>query len=279
MKAEVSTGSGNAVRCPEHTGETTGHGGSDPVLSVSGLTFAYPDSPLLFSDLNLEIGEGERVGLIGPNGAGKSTLFLLLCGVLKAGGGDVRCAGVPLSRDRFRPALGMVFQNTNDQLFCPTVREDVAFGPANLGLAPREVSRRVEEALGKLGVAELADRPVDHLSEGERRLVAIAGVLAMSPSLILYDEPSANLDIRFRRRLISFLQHTAKTIVIASHDLELVLETCHRVILMDRGRVIADGVPEIIMSDQELMEAHGQEKPHSLVPHAVFHRHGAGPGG
>ncbi len=254
------------------------HGGRPPILLVSGLTFTYPGSSFQFRNLDLEVMEGERVGLVGPNGAGKSTLFLLLCGALKAGEGDIICQGVSLSHDPFRSALGMVFQNSNDQLFCPTVREDVAFGPVNLGLSPQEVSRRVEEALEKLGVADLVDRHVDHLSEGERRLVAIAGVIAMNPAMILYDEPSANLDIRFRRRLISFLQGSEHTTMIASHDLELVLETCDRVILMDRGGIVADGVPEIIMSDSELMEACGQEKPHSLIPHAVFHRHGTGKG-
>ncbi len=171
----------------------------------------------------------------------------------------------------FRPEVALVFQNPDDQLFCPSVWDDVAFGPQNTGLSKDEVEARVTEALSIVGGVELAERPVYHLSEGEKRIISIAGVLAMRPQLVIYDEPSANLDIRSRRRLIRLLQASKETILIASHDLELVLEVCNRVVLMDKGSIIADGKPHEIMGDDRLMGAHGQEKPHSLVPHRIPH--------
>ncbi|MBC8448434.1 MAG: ABC transporter ATP-binding protein [Chloroflexi bacterium] len=216
---------------------------------------------------------GERVGLIGPNGAGKTTLFLLICGVLKPDAGEILLFGKPVVRGKFCPDVGMIFQNPDDQLFCPSVRDDVAFGPLNMGLPRAEVEARVREALSTAGVLELADRPPHHLSGGEKRMVSIAGVLAMRPRLVVYDEPTASLDIRSRRRLIRFLQATQETILIASHDLELILEVCDHVVLIDEGRVVAKGSPEEIMSNVELMEAHGLERPHSLVPHAEPHHY------
>ena len=159
----------------------------------------------------------------------------------------------------------------HDQLFCPSVRDDVAFGPRNMGLPNEEVEARVTGALSAVGVLKLADRPSHHLSEGEKRMVSIAGVLAMRPRLMIYDEPGANLDIRSRRRLIRLLQASKETLLVASHDLELVLEVCSRVVLIDEGRIVADGDPREIMSDDRLMEAHGQEKPHSLIPHQIPH--------
>jgi len=149
----------------------------------------------------------------------------------------------------------------------------VAFGPENMGLGSKEIEKRVEQALSDVGGLELASRPVHHLSEGEKRIVSIAGILAMDPRLIIYDEPSASLDIRSRRRLISIMLRSSQTLVIASHDLELILEVCNRVIIMDNGAIVAQGDPVKIMGDEELMLAHGQEKPHSLIPHQVNHRH------
>ncbi|MDY7078485.1 MAG: ABC transporter ATP-binding protein, partial [Chloroflexota bacterium] len=209
---------------------------SDPgelALAVSGLSFSYPDKPDVLRDVSLEVLPGERVGLIGPNGAGKTTFFLAICGVLKPKAGEILLFGEPMTPGNFRPDIGMVFQNSDDQLFCPSVREDVAFGPQNLGLSKARVEARVDEALSTVGVSELGTRPPHHLSGGEKRMVSIAGVLAMRPRLVVYDEPNANLDIRSRRRLIRFLQASKETVLIASHDLELVLEICDRVVLMD----------------------------------------------
>ncbi|MFC1848074.1 energy-coupling factor ABC transporter ATP-binding protein [Chloroflexota bacterium] len=244
---------------------------AEPVLKISGLVFSYPDGNTVLESVNLEVMLGERVGLIGPNGAGKTTLFLQICGVLKPSAGEVSVLGRAILNGKFYPDVGLVFQNSDDQLFCPSVKDDVAFGPRNMGLPRDEVEARVAEALSAVGALKLADRPPHHLSEGEKRMVSIAGVLAMRPRVVIYDEPSANLDIRSRRRLIRLLQASNETILIASHDLELVLEVCDRVVLMDRGLIVADGNPREIMCDDRLMEAHGQEKPHSLIPHNVPH--------
>jgi cobalt/nickel transport system ATP-binding protein len=244
---------------------------TEPVLTARGLSFSYPDTPDVLNDVAIEVMPGERVGLIGPNGAGKTTLFLVICGVLKPNGGELSLLGQPVAFGKFNPRAALVFQNPDDQLFCPTVREDVAFGPQNMGLPKEEIEARVKEALATVGASRFADRPVHHLSEGEKRIVSIASVLAMRPELVMYDEPSANLDIRSRRRLIHILQSSAETILVASHDLELILEVCGRVILIDEGKIIAEGDPRQIMGDEQLMEAHGQEKPHSLVPHQIPH--------
>jgi len=242
-----------------------------PMLTASGVCFSYPDNAGVLQDVTFEVMPGQRVGLIGPNGAGKTTLFLVIGGMLKPSAGGVSLLGRPVAFGKFNPQVALVFQNPDDQLFCPSVREDVAFGLQNMGLPREEVEARVEAALLTVGVSRLADRPVHHLSEGEKRIVSIASVLAMHPELVMYDEPSANLDIRSRRRLIRLLQSSAETILVASHDLELVLEVCERVILIDEGRIVADGDPQEIMGNEQLMEAHGQEKPHSLIPHQIPH--------
>jgi cobalt/nickel transport system ATP-binding protein len=195
----------------------------------------------------------------------------MTCGVLKPTTGAIRLFGQPMAYGDFRPEIGLVFQNSDDQLFSPSVRDDVAFGPQNLGLSKAEVDARVEEALTTAGVLDLADRPPHHLSGGEKRMVAVAGVLAMCPKLVIYDEPSSSLDMRSRRRLIRFLQASTGTLLIASHDLEFVLEVCDRVVLLDEGRIVADGLPRDILGDADLMDAHGLERPHSLVPHEIPH--------
>lgn len=243
----------------------------EPVLSINGLSFSYPDKPDVLKNISLSVMPGERVGLIGPNGSGKTTLFMGICGVLKPSAGEVMILGKPASDGDFLPDVGLVFQNPDDQLFCPSVRDDVAFGPQNMRLPKDEVEARVVEALSAVDALALADRPAHHLSGGEKRMVAVATVLAMHPQLVMYDEPSASLDIRSRRHLIRLLQESRETILIASHDLELILEICDRVVLMDNGRIVADDNPRKIMGDDKLMEAHGQEKPHSLVPHQALH--------
>lgn len=240
-------------------------------MEVGGLTFGYPDRPDVLQALDLQVMEGERVGLIGPNGAGKTTLFLLISGILKPKAGSIALFGEPMKPGDFRPEIGMVFQNPDDQLFNPSVRDDVAFGPRNLGLPQERIADRVEEVLEITGTSALADRAPHHLSGGEKRMVSIAGVLAMAPQLVIYDEPNANLDIRSRRRLIRFLQTSAETFIVASHDLELILEVCQRVVLLDGGQLVADAPPREIMKNVALMEAHGLERPHSLVPHREPH--------
>ncbi|MBE0431171.1 MAG: ABC transporter ATP-binding protein [Dehalococcoidia bacterium] len=248
-----------------------GQGLSRPALIVSDLRFSYPDRQDVLKGLSMSVMPGERVGLIGPNGSGKTTLFLNICGILKPSAGKLIVLGRPVTDGDFRSDVGLLFQNPDDQLFCPSVHDDVAFGPQNMKLSREEIETRVMEALSVVGATELATRPPHHLSGGEKRMISIAGVLAMRPRLLLYDEPSANLDIRSRRRLIRLLQASEQTILIASHDLELILETCHRVVLMDDGCVVADGDAREIMTDDRLMEAHGQEKPHSLMPHQTSH--------
>lgn len=236
-------------------------------IAIEGLCFSYPDKPKVLQDITLNVNKGERVGLIGANGAGKTTLFLTICGVLTRCAGEIRVFDKPIIPGEFRPEIGLVFQNPSDQLFCASVWDDVAFGPQNMGLSESEIETLVTETLTLTGVLELADRPPHHLSGGQKQMVAIAGVLAMQPQVVLYDEPSANLDLQARRRIINFLQAARETLVISSHDLELILEVCDRVILMDEGRIVTTGTPSEVMGDEQLMLAHGLEKPHSLIPH------------
>ncbi len=234
-------------------------------ISLQNLSFSYSNERAILTDINLEIAPGETVGLIGANGAGKTSLFLTICGILKATYGEVKLFDRPIQAGQFNPEIGLVFQNPDDQLFCPTVSDDIAFGLENIELSPEEIETRINAALSLTGVTHLADRISHQLSGGEKCMVAIAAVLAMLPQVVLYDEPSANLDLQARRRLIKFLQASHETIVVSSHDLELIIEVCDRVILLNQGRIIADGTPEEIMSDSSLMEANGLEVPHSLT--------------
>ncbi|AFY85147.1 energy-coupling factor ABC transporter ATP-binding protein [Oscillatoria acuminata] len=240
-------------------------------VAIDELCFSYPDKADVLQNINLRIHPGDRVGLIGSNGAGKTSLFLSICGILKPISGQITLLNRPVIPGEFRPEIGLVFQNPNDQLFSASVWDDVAFGPQNMGLSGSELSDRVRTALDLTGVRDLETRPPHHLSGGQKRMVAIATVLAMQPQIILYDEPSANLDLRARRRLIHFLQASQQTLLISSHDLELILEVCDRVILMDEGRIITTGSPDVVMADAPLMEAHGLEKPHSLHHHRPLH--------
>jgi cobalt/nickel transport system ATP-binding protein len=214
------------------------------------------------------VAAGESVALVGPNGAGKTTLFLCLSGVLPAKPGMLHLAGLdpadPAQRRRLPAHVGIVFQNSDDQLFQATVLDDVAFGPLNLGLPADEVRRRVEEALGRVGLTGYERRVPFHLSGGEKRRVALAGVLAMRPEVLLLDEPSMYLDPRGRRELIGLLDGLPGTKVTASHDLEFILRTCGRVLLLDHGRLVADGPAARVLEDAALMEAHGLEVPYSL---------------
>jgi cobalt/nickel transport system ATP-binding protein len=240
----------------------------DSAIVVQGLSFAYAGGRTALEDVSFRIAAGESVALVGPNGAGKTTLFLALSGVLPLRPGMARlaCLDPAKSAERKRlPAhVGIVFQNSDDQIFNATVFDDVAFGPLNLGLPAEEVRRRVAEALGRVGLEGCAGRVPFHLSGGEKRRVALAGVLAMRPEILLLDEPSMYLDPRGRREVIGLLRGLPGTKLIASHDLELVRETCARVLLLDGGRLVADGPADVLLSDAALMEAHGLEVPYSL---------------
>ena len=240
-------------------------------IALKNLCFSYGNERAILTDINLAIAAGETVGLIGANGAGKTSLFLTICGILNPTYGEIKLFNRTIEAGKFNPEIGLVFQNPNDQLFCPTVKDDLAFGLENIGLSPEETATRIESALTLTGVSHLADRISHQLSGGEKCMVAIAAVLAMLPQIVLYDEPSANLDLRARRRLIEFLQKSHETIVVSSHDLELILEICDRVVLLNQGRIVADGNPQNIMSDRLLMEANGLEVPHSLTHHRQHH--------
>ena len=239
--------------------------GKTKAIALSNISFRYNESRAILTDINLDITSGETVGLIGANGAGKTSLFLAICGILKPTYGEIELYGRSIEAGQFNPEIGLVFQNPNDQLFCPTVRDDIAFGLENIELAPHEIEARINAALSLTGVTHLADRISHQLSGGEKCMVAIAAVLAMLPQIVLYDEPSANLDLRARRRLIQFLKSSRETTIISSHDLELIIEVCDRVVMLNQGRIVADGTPEAIMSNSSLMEANGLEVPHSLT--------------
>jgi cobalt/nickel transport system ATP-binding protein len=241
---------------------------ADSAIVVQGLSYAYPGAPAALQDVSFRVEPGESVGLVGPNGAGKTTLFLALSGVLSLQPGMARLGGLdparPAERKRLPARVGIVFQNSDDQIFNATVFDDVAFGPLNLGLPAAEVRLRVAEALGRVGLEGCANRVPFHLSGGEKRRVALAGVLAMRPEILLLDEPSMYLDPRGRRELLGLLQGLPGTKVIAAHDLEMVRATCTRVLVLDRGRLVAEGPTERLLADAALMEAHGLEVPYSL---------------
>jgi len=240
-------------------------------VDVRDLFYAYPDGTEALKGISFRIEHGAAVALVGGNGAGKSTLLLHLNGCLPVQRGEVRIGDVPLTRETVtlaQRAVGMVFQDPDDQLFMPTVAEDVAFGPLNAGLSPEQVEARVAAALERVGMAPVRERPPYRLSAGEKRAVAIATVLAMAPDILVMDEPSSYLDPRARRRLIELLRSFEHTRIIATHDLELVVEVCSRVIVLDTGRVVADGPTGQILDDEMLMLAHGLERPHILR-----HRH------
>jgi cobalt/nickel transport system ATP-binding protein len=241
---------------------------SVPIVDVTGLSFAYPDGTRALDDVSLHIHEGERVALLGPNGAGKTSLVLHLNGIHLATVGSVSVTGIPVGPDtlaEIRARVGLVFQDPDDQLFMPTVRRDVGFGPYNLGLRGDELDRRVTESLAAVGIADLADRPPNHLSLGQRRRAAIAGVLAMTPSVLVLDEPTSNLDPATRRELAALLLELGKTMLVVTHDLPFALEVCDRAVVLDAGRVVADGPLRAIVSDTALMAAHRLELPFGMV--------------
>jgi cobalt/nickel transport system ATP-binding protein len=243
---------------------------------LQGLTYAYPDGQEALRGVDLEVPAGQILGLLGPNGAGKSTLLLHTNGLLR-GGGTVRIGSRTLE-DRtlaaIRRDVGLVFQNPDDQLFMPTVAEDVAFGPRNQGLSETETAVRVEQALRIVGMAECAGRPPHHLSLGQKKRVALATVLAMECAVLVLDEPTSGLDPRGRRELCAFLAGLEQTRIVATHDLEFAAEICDRVAVLYEGRIAAVGPPREVLADAALMERTGLEVPHSLRYHGPGIPHG-----
>jgi len=239
------------------------------VVIVEALSFTYPDGQRALDGLNLAIRDGEKVGLIGANGAGKSTLLLHLNGILPCSGpstslraGGIRVLGMKVEKANLkaiRQSVGLVFQNPDDQLFCPTVGDDVAFGPRQLRLPEAEVAARVEMSLAAVGLRDFEARSAFHMSFGEKKRVAIATVLSMNPKVLALDEPTSNLDPRSRKELIRLLRQLGGTQIIASHDLDLVKTLCDRAVLLSKGKAVAEGAPEKILSDTALLEAHGLE--------------------
>jgi len=237
---------------------------SHHIVEATDLHYAYPGGTLALRGVSFRILHGESVGIVGANGAGKSTLLQHLNGSLVPDSGTVRIGDYPLTRDtlpQVRRTVGMVFQDPDDQLFMPTVYEDVIFGPLNLGLPPEEAASKAEEALETVGVAHLGNRPPYRLSGGEKRAASIATVLSMSPSILVLDEPTSNLDPRSRRHFIELLRGFHHTKIIATHDLDLVLDLCERTIVMHEGRVKADGPALEIFNNQALLDESHLEKP------------------
>lgn len=241
---------------------------SVPTIAVGDLSFAYPDGTPALRHVNLHIHPGERVALLGPNGAGKTTLVLHMNGIHLPQAGSVQVSGLDLTRHtvhEIRRRVGVVFQDPDDQLFMPTVREDVAFGPQNLGLSGEALEARVKSALSATDVLDLIDRPPNHLSFGQKRRVSIAGVLAMEPEILVLDEPTSNLDPASRHELARLLLDLEITQLIVTHDLPHALEVCPRSIVIDRGAIVADGPTREILSDTALMAAHRLELPYGMT--------------
>ena len=231
-------------------------------IEVRDLKFNYPDGHAALRGVNLHIEPGEKVALVGPNGAGKSTLMLHLNGILRGHDGEVRVCDMAVRDEtlgKVRGAVGLVFQDPDDQLFSPTVFEDVAFGPLHMGRPEAEVRERVAAALEAVGMSAYRDRVSHHLSMGEKKRIAIATVLSMDPEILVMDEPSAGLDPRARRGLINLLRALPQTMLVSTHDIRLVEEVFPRTVIMDNGQVVANGDTPQILADAQLLEAHGLE--------------------
>ena len=238
------------------------------MIEFRNVNFAYEKERPVLRDLSFRIGEGEAVGLIGANGAGKSTVMKLLLGLLFPASGEILVDGTRVEKKslpEIRRKLGFVLQNSDNQMFMPTVYEDMIFAPLNYGLSREEAEKKVDAALEKLGMQELKHRHNHKISGGEKRMAAIATILAMEPEAVLMDEPSSALDPCNRRRVINIIRELKQTKLITSHDLDMILDTCQRVILLDRGQIAADGPAEQILRDRTLLEAHRMELPFCLA--------------
>jgi cobalt/nickel transport system ATP-binding protein len=232
-------------------------------VEIENLSFSYPDGYQALRGFSLRVADGEKVALVGPNGAGKSTLLLHLNGIL-TGQGNIRICGVEVSRQtlpQVRAAVGLVFQLPDDQLFSPTVFDDVAFGPIYQGLPPPEVRERVAEALAAVRMGDSAERVSHHLSVGQKKRIAIATVLSMRPQVLAMDEPTSGLDPRTRRSLIHLMRELPQTLIASTHDMAMVRELFPRMVVMDDGMLIADGPTRELLEDRALLEAHGLEYP------------------
>jgi len=239
----------------------------EKIIEIRSLSYTYDTGTKALQNVDLDIYRGESVGIVGPNGAGKSTLLLHLNGFYR-GNNTVAVTGLPITKEnlaKIRSNVGIIFQDADNQLFMLTVYDDVAFGPINMGLSDEEVERRVKKALEAVNLSGYEKRAPYHLSGGEKRAAAIATVLSMEPNILVMDEPSSNLDPRTRRSLIRLLNSFDITKIIATHDLEMILELCTRCILLDEGMIITDGPTKEILSQKELLERHGLEKPISLL--------------
>ncbi|HKE76262.1 MAG TPA: ABC transporter ATP-binding protein [Acidimicrobiales bacterium] len=244
----------------------------DAAVEVRGLAYSYPDGSHALRRVDLAIEPGERVALLGPNGAGKTTLVLHLNGILVPGAGEIRIGGMPVTKENLkeiRRRVGVVFQDPDDQLFMPTVRDDVAFGPANLGLRGDDLDEAVRTALGAVGMSGAAGRPPHHLSFGQRRRVALATVLAMDPQILVLDEPTSNLDPAARRDLADILVTLPVTAIVVTHDLPYALELCPRSVILNDGVVVADGPTRDVLADTDLLAANRLELPFGFDPTRV----------
>lgn len=235
------------------------------MIEFRNVTFSYGEAPVV-ENLSFSIKKGETVGLIGANGAGKSTIMKLMLGLI-TGSGEIKVDGLPMNKENLgeiRKKIGFVLQDSDNQMFMPTVYEDMIFGPRNYGLSKEETDRRVDAVLAQLGLQDLKHRHNHKISGGEKRMAAIATILAMEPEMILMDEPSTALDPVNRRTVINTINRLPQTKLIASHDLDMILDTCQRVILLSHGAIAADGDAETILRDKELLEANRMELPFCL---------------
>ncbi len=236
-------------------------------IEINNLSFSYPDGKTALENVNLSVAEGETVGIVGANGAGKTTLILHLNGILR-GNGTIKIAGMDLNKKnvgKIRSKVGLVFQNPEDQLFSPTVFDDVSFGPLNMKIPKDEVIKRTTDALEMVEMRGFENRSAYHLSEGEKKRISIATVLSMNPEILVLDEPTSNLDPKHRRELIGLLKNLGKTLILVSHDLEAVLDLCERTVLMNKGKIVADGKTRDLLNDEKLMEENYLERPLSLI--------------
>ena len=243
------------------------------MIAARDLRYRYPSGAVALDGLDLDVARGERVAVLGPNGAGKTTLMLHLNGLLY-GTGELRVGGQDARTADLRARVGLVFQDPDDQLFMPSVLEDVAFGPLNLGAAPEEALMRARAALAAVRMGELGERAPHQLSLGQRRRVAVAGVLAMEPELLVLDEPSASLDPRTRREVLELLDGLGQTMLVVTHDLPFAAQLCERAVVLSAGRIVADGPCLDVLEDADLLAAHDLELPAGFDPRALVERAG-----